>query len=218
MICREKTKNSLEELLKEIKIEYKPFYETDAGKIALAEEFARICYKDQKRRDTITPYEVHPFGVRDILVKHRYTAKEYQITALLHDIYEKNDLFIHEPESKEAKFIKENLDKIFGKNIFSYISALSNVLVQRSKNGICYDPDHYIDKTKEIEKKHEIVQIVKIADIIHNSRDIQTYSPEGIIKRIYDILRKYIPIARKIAPSMATDLEDNIINYKRSEH
>lgn len=58
------------------------------------------------------------------------------------------------------------------------------------------------------------IKRVKIADIIDNTKDLQTLKLESIDEKIRDAEEFYIPWGNEIAPIMINELIDNINHYR----
>ncbi len=190
--------------------------------VALAEQYCTLFHQMQKRKGgNQEPYEIHPFAVRDILVRYGYDNPETQAIALLHDTIEDTEL------GKS----KTEIEKRFGTVIYEGVYILSNNTVGKNaqiltplfdtlgvqlmdENGIL-TPQAY---KLRILFSRDSIKRVKIADMIHNTSSLPDLNRSGIERKLEDADRFYIPLGRTIAPIMVNELITNIANYRESEH
>lgn len=190
--------------------------------ILLAEEYCLDCHQGQKRKGgNQEPYSTHPFAVRDNLVKNGHDSPVIQATALLHDSVEDTRL----------KENKREILKIFGQEVYDGVYILSrNTCGKHAAElakiywtlGIPYiDAEGMLTpmayKLRLLSSRDSIKQI-KIADMIHNTSSLPDLSPAGIERKIKDAEEFYIPLGKIVSPIMVKELEQNIANYKNSEH
>ncbi|MBO4429301.1 MAG: bifunctional (p)ppGpp synthetase/guanosine-3',5'-bis(diphosphate) 3'-pyrophosphohydrolase, partial [Clostridia bacterium] len=113
--------------------------------VADAIVFATEKHEGQTRKDG-TPYIWHPIGVA-FAVKRLGFPAEYQITALLHDVYEDTDTTYEELAE-------------FGEDVAEAVLLLS-------KNHNPTNEEEYIDRIR----KNHIAAVVKNCDRIFNLRE-----------------------------------------------
>ncbi|MBU4501354.1 MAG: HD domain-containing protein [Nanoarchaeota archaeon] len=158
--------------------------------IQKAKDLATILHEGQKRKEG-THYITHPAGVVDILKQEGINNEKILSVAWLHDTLE------------DTIISYKKLTNEFGKNVSDKVYLLSRNV----------DRDKY--KTR-IENSSYTVQIVKLADTLHNVHDpysLNYLSEKGIQRKIYDCREFYIPLAKKICPSIGNKLEESIDNY-----
>jgi (p)ppGpp synthase/HD superfamily hydrolase len=189
--------------------------------IELAEKYCKHFHEGQKRKGNNTPYEIHPFAVRDILKKYGYSDVLTQIVALLHDTLE--DTLLNENQHE--------IEKIFGWEIYKGVYALSKNTAGRHVNdfmplfknlGIILVDENKILTPQAYKLRllfnRDTFKRIKIADMIHNTTDLQNLKLESIKEKISDAETFYIPIGKQVAPIMIKELIENIEKYKHSKH
>jgi len=180
--------------------------------IQLAKEYCKHYHEGQIRKGSGEPYYKHPFEVAEILDRYGYSDAVTQCIALLHDIVEDSEMNVRQ--------IGEN---------FGY--EIANGLYVLSKNTINSDTKEFLDNSmlnKNIENfsdeelykmrmsfARRKVKRVKIADMIHNTKDLASLNPSGRERKLKDAREFYIPLGKKVAPLMIKKLEANIDNYCR---
>jgi len=181
----------------------------DKRLIQLAREYCKHYHNGQIRKGSGEPYYKHPFQVAEILDNYGYSDPVTQCIALLHDVVEDSEMNVRQ--------IGEN---------FGY--EIANGLYVLSKNTINQNTKEFLDNSmsREVEEfsdeelykmrmsfARRKVKRVKIADMIHNTKDLASLNPSGRERKIKDARDFYIPLGRKVAPLMIKELEKNIDNY-----
>jgi (p)ppGpp synthase/HD superfamily hydrolase len=117
-------------------------------------KFAREAHEGQVRKGSAEPYVNHPIAVMEILRKHHPEATlEMKIAAVLHDVVEdtnrtQNDICIN-----------------FGETVMHLVLWLTNP----SNPKIATRNEKVEGKIRQISNSPVEAQIIKCADIIHNS-------------------------------------------------
>lgn len=182
--------------------------------IQLAEQYCEHFHGATFRKGTNEPYSAHPKAVRNILRRNGYSDHVTQCIALLHDIVEDTEVIMRDIKGR-----------------FGY--EIANGVYLLSKNTLKSDPEQFtaISRTTGVSDSftqlaieelyklrlvfaRETVQRVKVADMIQNTKDLESLKPEGIERKIQDAESFYIPMGRKVAPIMVRELEGNIDNYR----
>lgn len=199
--------------------------------VELAEDYCVLFHAGQKRKSkNKEDYYTHPFAVRDILKAYGYDNGLTQIVALLHDS-------IEETSVKNEEIIRE----IFGGDVYQAVFNLSRNTIGRGNNEEEYKLKQlitlygslgveYIYKKRDdliltpqayklrLLAARDTVKRIKIADLIHNTRDLHNLEPNSIIEKIYECENFYIPLANLYCPKMVRELSNNIQTYTESEH
>ncbi|MGE0792934.1 MAG: HD domain-containing protein [Candidatus Woesearchaeota archaeon] len=200
--------------------------------VDLAEDYCILFHEGQKRKSiNKEPYYTHPFAVRDILVKYGYDNGLTQIVALLHDSIEETSI-------KNEQIIRE----IFGGDVYQAVFDLSRNTIGRNSNSEEEENMQkvinlyrslgveYIYKKRDdllltpqayklrILAARDTVKRVKIADLIHNTKDLHNLEPKSIIEKINECENFYIPLASLWCPKLVKELSDNVRNYTKSKH
>ncbi|HKL23903.1 MAG TPA: HD domain-containing protein [Candidatus Nanoarchaeia archaeon] len=180
--------------------------------IKLAKKYCKYYHKGQTRKRDGSPFYRHPFRVAEILKKYKYSDYITQCIALLHDVVEDCEVRIRE------------IHEIFGFEIANGVYILSkNTIKNYTKESLdCSmimdisnfsDDDLYKMRIAFARRK---IKRVKIADMIHNTIDLDTLSEKTIKRKIKNAKEFYIPMGKKIAPEMVKELEKNIQNYTKN--
>jgi GTP pyrophosphokinase len=184
---------------------------TQDKQVRLAEKYCIHYHEGQFRKGSNEPYATHPFAVRDILSKYGYNDPQTQCIALLHDTREDTEIII------------EDIKKVFGFEIAHGVYVLSNNTIKLDNIKLIENLllENIIEEKNErlyllrLALARKQIQRIKIADMIHNTRDLITLTPNGIAKKIKLARSFYIPLGKKIAPIMIKELEQNIKNYEK---
>ena len=158
---------------------------TDGRKLQLALEFAKEKHKGQKRIGG-DDYITHPIAVCEI-VKSQGFDKNYQITALFHDLLEDTD-------ATEKEILKYGNQEI-----------LEAVNLLTKKKG--YDMAEYINSIKQ----NPIAFAVKAADRLHNLQCAIITNEEFKRKYILETVDWYMdfsPEIRKAVKRLAESLKN----------
>jgi len=166
--------------------------------IELARDYCKTSHAGQVRKFKNQPYHTHPVAVAEILARHGYDDAETQCVALLHDTLEDTEAEIGQ------------IRKLFGDEIANGVFILSRN--NRRKNRQELTHEEYIQR---LSSAGDVPNRVKIADVIHNTIDLDTLPDESIERIIKYSNKYYIPKGEEIAPFMVQELIDNIKNYNK---
>ena len=161
--------------------------------ITLAKKYCEHYHEGQFRKGSNLPFSTHPIAVAGILSKYGYADEVTQCIALLHDTVEDSELRMNE------------IQEVFGYEISHGVYILSRNK-GKMRDGKKLSHDDYLQRLFWARKK---IKRVKIADMIHNTRDLESLSPESIERKIKDATEFYIPIGKEIAPIMVKELVTN---------
>jgi len=140
-----------------------------------AKEFAIEAHKGQLRKDGITPYIKHPIEVVNLL-KNIDSNSDVLCASYLHDVIE------------DCKITKELLEKEFNPNIARIVSALTRDINRE-------------EYKKRIKNSDYQIQIVKLADMVANCKDLYSYlSEKTITQKVNDCNNFYFSLAQKTCP------------------
>ena len=167
--------------------------------VALAEEYCMHFHEGQFRKGRNLPYSDHPKAVAQILKKYGYDDPLTQIIALLHDTVEDSELKMNQ------------IHEVFGYEVSNGVYILSKNK-GKMRDGKRLSHDDYIQRLYWARNK---IKRVKIADMIDNTRDLQSLSEQGIERKIENAKCFYIPLGEEIAPFMVKELCSNIDNYQK---
>jgi len=171
----------------------------DNERIELARNYCLYYHEGQVRKGSKLPYHTHPDAVARILARYGYIDCVTQCIAYLHDTVE------------DSKLRMDEIQEIFGYEISNGVYILSK---NKGKMGDEQKLSHE-DYMQRLSWARNKIKRVKIADVIHNTEDLETLTPKGIEEKISDAERFYIPWGREIAPIMIIELICNIDNYHR---
>jgi len=165
--------------------------------VELARLYCENYHHGQFRKGSNEPYWKHPLAVAEILERYGYSDPVTQCIALLHDIVEDTPLKMDE------------IIQIFGYEISNGVYVLSRN-TGKMKEGRKLSPEEYVLRLSFARKK---IKRVKIADMIDNTKDLETLALESREKKIKVAEDAYIPWGRQIAPLLIQELVANIENY-----
>ncbi len=167
--------------------------------IELAKMYCQKYHEGQFRKETNQPYCTHPFAVAETLDRFGYSDPITQCVALLHDTVEDTPLCMDE------------IHEIFGYEISNGVYILSRNK-GKMKDGQKLSRDEYLQRLFWARKKY---RRVKIADVIDNTKDLESLSDESRTKKMRDAREVYIPWGLEIAPLMVGELIQNVENFER---
>ena len=191
--------------------------------VRIAEELCLFYHEGQHRKaGNQKPYAVHPFAVRDLLVKYGYDDPEVQAASLIHDTVE-DTVLVRD---------KRKIEKQLGLWVYNAVYALSNNTLGKHAEAFAPllesmgVPFYDASGQKLSPEAYKIrllfsntgTQLIKIGDMSVNTDSLPDLSKKGIEKKITDAESFYIPMGMAIAPIMTQELIQNINDYKRSEH
>lgn len=168
-------------------------------KIELARKYCLHYHEGQFRKGSNLPCSTHPIAVAETLKRYGYEDPVTQCIALLHDAVEDSELRM------------DQVQEVFGYEISNGVYILSRNK-GKMKTGERLSREEYIQRLFWARNK---IKRVKIADIINNTTDLESLTPEGIERKILDAEQVYIPWGREIAPIMIKELVSNIESYHR---
>lgn len=158
--------------------------------IEKAKKFAALAHKRQFRKDKKTPYINHPEAVVNLLKKIRIKDSNILSAAWLHDTIE------------DCGISKQVLEAEFNPDIAEIVSALTRNTTRKNYK-------------ERIKNSGYAVQIIKLADTIHNCSELNSKLPRATIKRkINDCKSFYLGLAKKISPEFHRELEENLKLHK----
>jgi len=154
--------------------------------VDLAKEYCKWYHRGQFRKRNHESYYKHPFGVAEILDKYGYSDVVTQCIALLHDVVEDSEMRVREIGEK------------FGYEISNGLYILSrNTIGHRTKelldNSISQSVEEFSDEElykMRISFARRKVKRVKIADMIHNTKDLDSLTEEGVKRKSFRIQSK----------------------------
>lgn len=132
-------------------------------KIEFAAAFAKFKHKDQRRKYTGEPYFHHCQEVAHTIAMLALDGSEYMIcAAYLHDTVEDTDTTL------------EEIAKYFGEFVSFLVYSLTDISKPEDGNRA---------ERKKLDREHiwrgsNQAKIIKLADIISNTRTITTYDPD----------------------------------------
>lgn len=172
------------------------------SKVLLARKYCEHYHQGQVRKGSNLAYSTHPIEVSAILLKYGYDDEITQCIALLHDTVEDSELRMDE------------IQKIFGYEIANGVYILSRNK-GKMRNGEKLSRGDYLQRIFWARNK---IKRVKIADMIHNTRDLESLSPSSIKEKVKEMKEFYIPLGKKIAPIMVKELILNLRNFESKSH
>lgn len=128
-----------------------------------AKRIATEAHKTQCRKDGVTPYIVHPEAVANLLKSIGIEDDNILCAAWLHDVVEDCDLTI------------DFIEKEFNPEIARLVKALT-----RDRD---FSKELYKNR---IANSDFAVQIIKLADVVHNCKTLGKFLPKKTIRRFVE--------------------------------
>jgi (p)ppGpp synthase/HD superfamily hydrolase len=157
-------------------------------------DFASIAHDGQKRKDGITPYIAHPFGVGIILLEHGY-SDDTVIAGILHDVVE------------DTKFSLTDIQEKFGEKVSKIVSGVTE--------------DKNISSRKERLEKYLLnlknsdndTRAVCVADMLHNRQSLikELENKYDIWKALNTDKEKYLQMSYEKLRVVKETLNDNLV-------
>ena len=186
---------TIEKLLNKLK----EYTDSDLSIVEKAYKLADQCHSGQFR-DSGEPYITHPLGVAYILASMHLDVDTI-CAALLHDVVEDTPCRLED--------IEENFNDTV-KTLVDGVTKISNIEFSTPK-------EKNILNTKKIITSVMIdirIVIIKIADRLHNMRTIDVKSPEKRIKKAYETMDIFVPLAYCLGQyELKNELEDLSFKY-----
>ena len=158
----------------------------------LAEQCARKYHSGQFREYSNLLAITHPEAVVGILKRHGFYEKETLAMGWLHDVL----------EDTSAKV--EELNFLFGEKVAEGVYLLTrNVDREEYKQRLSLSPLE--------------VQLVKLADTLHNVSTLEQLKPRGIKRKIDDCQEFYLPLAKIICPEMGKEISGFLNEYNKKQ-
>ena len=166
--------------------------------INLAMRFARICHAGQKRKYTGEDYIEHPIAVMELLRKYAPEAtEEMQCAALLHDVVE------------DTAATHDDIHHFFGGKVQLYVYYLTDKSRPSDGNRATrkkIDRDHIAEGPRQS-------QIIKLCDLIDNSRSIVDRDPD--FAKVYMAEKRLVLDAIKMEHRLWHMADDIVREYER---
>lgn len=129
-------------------------------------DFMKAAHRsiDQRRKDNVRLYEVHPLDVFERLLMAGVTDEDVLIAGLLHDVEE--DVAAHKP----LEFSLGHIARAFGQRVAGFVFELSDEYTKANY------PEKNRRERKQLERKRYATfspeaKLVKLADIASNLND-----------------------------------------------
>ena len=151
-------------------------------------DFIKEKHKNQLRKQG-TPYYLHPLEVSKILKDKKYN-NNYQIAGLFHDLIE------------DTNTTYEEIEKISNKEITNAVR-----LVTKEKN---YNMKEYISRINN----NKMAKAVKLADRLHNIKEVKLTNKEFIKKYIEETEKWYIELSKNTV--FEKDIKKELDNLKKN--
>ena len=167
------------------------------NRIELAKRYCIHYHEGQFRKGSNLPYHTHPVAVAELLAKYGYADVVTQCIAYLHDTVEDSEIRMDE------------VQEAFGYEIANGVYILSKNR-GKMRDGNMLSHEDYLQRLSWARRK---IRRVKMADMIDNTKDLESLPLTSIAKKIKDAEEVYIPWGQTIAPIMTKDLVSNVENY-----
>ncbi len=154
--------------------------------VGIAENFATHLHHKQKRKFHNEKYITHPEMVA-FIVETLGLREEAIAAAWLHDVVEDCDV--------NPYWIK----KMFGEIVSEYVRVLTKDETE--------DKEDYVKRFVKCRKE---IAIIKLADVYHNSLDLNCYAKEETERKRYLIEKYYLPRAKKDCPFLYKMIKSNL--------
>ncbi|MFT4249804.1 MAG: HD domain-containing protein [Candidatus Woesearchaeota archaeon] len=162
----------------------KRYGEAQAKHILYAAIYAQKSHEGQTRK-TGEEYITHPLNVAKKLLEttdKRITPTTI-IAALLHDTLE------------DTKTTSKQLEKHFGRDVTRIVQALTKTKNPENKQE---EDKQYHKQLQEETKTNPQVGIIKLADVIDNSQDMNVYTKKRKQQRTQHLTTMYKPLSKQL--------------------
>lgn len=154
----------------------------DGHKVLRAEDFARGIYGKDLRRDGVNLAISHPEAVVSLLIGIGVKDPDVLSAAWLHDVIEDYDV------------TKAEIEMLFGSNVSNMVEALTRDVTR----------GEYRDRIRASDFS---VQIIKLADTVHNCSVLPNGIKEGTIaKKKEDCEKCFYDLAEDLSPEFYLQL------------
>src|SRR5881409_1774903 len=183
--------NLVDELLEEV-VAYNP--EVDRELLARAFRFAAAAHEGQQRRSG-EAFIHHPWGVAKICAQFRLDEQTLA-AALLHDVVEDTDTELDEVRSEFGDEITRLVDGV---------TKLTRVQFQSREQA---EAENYRKMIVAMAADVRVI-LIKLADRLHNLREIEYLGKQKQMQKAKETLEVYAPLAHRLGiHAMKWELED----------
>lgn len=182
------------------------------NQIELAKKYCHHYHNGQFRKGSNEEYANHPFAVANILNQYGYNDIVTQCIAYLHDTVEDTNLITHELKERFGYEVANGVF-ILSKNTLSPNTISFYNYANTNSHELDVDTLYKV----RLSFARRRVKRVKIADMIHNTKDLKNLKPDKIKEKIDDAVQFYIPMGKIISRLMVKELEKNIEVYLTKE-
>ncbi len=177
--------------------------DVDVALIRKAYKFAEEAHKDQKRASG-EQFIQHPLHVAYIIAEMRLGVAAI-VSALLHDTVEDTDVTL------------EDIRRGFGLEVESIVDGVTNIKKLSVPDMESYHAES-IRKVILASARDIRVILVKLADKLHNMRNLQCLHPDKQKRIAKEVMEVYAPIAYKLGlANLKWELEDLAMKYLQPE-
>ena len=190
---------SLDNLLDKIK----EYTDSELFVVEKAYHLAEECHANQYR-DSGEPYITHPLAVAYILASMHLDVDTI-CAALLHDVVE------------DTPCTLDVIEKEFNSTVRLLVDGVTKI----SNLSFSSPEEKNIANTKKILSSVMVdirIVIIKIADRLHNMRTIEVKSPEKRLKKAYETMDIFVPLAYSLGQyELKNELEDLAFKYLKPD-
>lgn len=182
---------------------YRKLSDEEKKLIRKAFDIALDAHKDQRRK-TGEPYIYHPIEVAKIVANEIGLGATSIACALLHDVIE------------DSEYTYEDIQKLFGDKVANIVSGLTKISVMNQKN-ISIQSENYRKLLLTLSEDFRVI-LVKIADLLHNMRTLESMRPDKQKKIASETVYIYAPLAHRLGLyNIKSELEDLSMKYNNPE-
>ena len=187
-----------------LKVSYQTLNENDKDLIRNALDIAIDAHKDQYRKSG-EPYIFHPISVAKIVAEKIGLDANSIAAALLHDVVE------------DSEYNIEKIKSVFGEKIARIVEGLTKISKLKKDKILSIQSENFRKMLLTLNDDVRVI-LIKIADILHNMRTMDSMSYEKQIKISSETLYIYAPIAHRIGLyEIKSELEDLSLKYTDSD-
>ncbi len=159
-----------------------------------AQDFASEAHKGQYRKDRITPYILHPMAVVGLIKEAETKEADIICSAWLHDTIE------------DCGITSRKLTTEFNSNIARIVATLTRNCSRE-------------EYKERIRNSDYAVQIIKIADVVHNCQTLEEgIEQKTIINKIVECKNFYLDLASKVSPYLYKKMLESISPWIEKYH
>jgi len=186
-------------LFKDLKARLAQDPEVDEERVQRAYDMAERVHRGQKRKSG-EPFITHPVEVANIIYDIAGSAEDMLCAALLHDVLE---------DGENHETLSDEIEREFGPDVHFMVEAVSKDCRLLDKDE---QQEEYFEQIREALYLDISVFFLKMADLIHNMKTIDSLSSAKKHRWISELKDTYVPMMQNHFHRIATPYRESYLH------